>query len=304
MTFRNSLCVYNVLLFLCLVLVTLYVNQQRNMMLIRLDAYETKQGILNKVTRTVEDLGSGPLMSLREKGIVDSLVGLDLDSLSNETLLITLHSNLDNLNSLCRRKLRLGDVSDGGWEICDDADVRPREPCIIYSFGINYDFSFDEAAAALYGCHVFSFDPSMNLVKDQFDRSPKVHFSSLGLSGQSFINKDNWTMLTLKEIRRRLGHKSSSIDVIKMDVEGSEWQALPEMIQSGELPGNVKQVLLEYHLGSTLKSVRLAELKVVKNLERIGFKKFYVHKNPFCRTIDTEMPSPLTNCYEVSYLRR
>ena len=63
---------------------------------------------------------------------------------------------------MCSRKLRLGNLGDGGWEICDDSKVRPAKDCVVYSFGINYDFSFDDYVAKTYGCHVHSFDPRMD----------------------------------------------------------------------------------------------------------------------------------------------
>ena len=57
----------------------------------------------------------------------------------------------------------MGNVGDGGWEICDDPAVRPAHDCIVYSFGINWDFTFDDYVAKVYGCHVYAFDPSMEM---------------------------------------------------------------------------------------------------------------------------------------------
>ena len=44
-------------------------------------------------------------------------------------------SYIDNTDYKCRRKLRMGKVGDGGWEVCDDIEFRPMKPCLVYSFG-------------------------------------------------------------------------------------------------------------------------------------------------------------------------
>ncbi|KAI8772248.1 uncharacterized protein LOC106077907 [Biomphalaria glabrata] len=251
----------------------------------------------------IEAMGKGPLSLLRQKGFVTSLANIDLDQLSDEELLMTMHSNVDNTNVLCRRKIRLGKIGDGGWEICDDPDVRPSDPCIIYSFGINYDFSFDDDAAKVYGCHVYSFDPSMSKEKDQYDRSPNVHFYKIGLDGKTYVNDKKWPLFTFKDICAKLKHENSSLDVVKMDIEHSEWSALPQIAASGQL-ADVKQLLLEYHINQQSRDYILPRLKALQQVERAGFRKFYVHKNPACKVNVRGIPVVRTACYEVHYMRR
>lgn len=55
---------------------------------------------------------------------------------------------------------------DGAWFICLDGGLAPQKGrCSIFSFGVNHDFSFDQAMNNDFGCRVFSFDP---FVEDQF----------------------------------------------------------------------------------------------------------------------------------------
>ncbi|XP_059178740.1 probable methyltransferase-like protein 24 [Physella acuta] len=250
-----------------------------------------------------EDFGSGPLSSVRQKGYVTNLSSLDLDKLSTEEILMTIHSYPDNTDTLCRRKFRMGNIGDGGWEICDDPDIRPRAPCIIYSLGINFDFSFDDDAARLYGCHVYSFDPSMEKEKDQYNRSDRVHFYKIGLSGSTYVNSNKWQLYTLGDLRKKLGHQNSTIDVIKMDIESSEWEALPEMASSGELD-KVRQLLLEFHILEEKRDYLLPRLKAMQAIEKSGLKIFYTHKNHACGTKVSCFPLRRSMCYEVHYLRR
>lgn len=50
-------------------------------------------------------------------------------------------------------------TSKGNWYVCMDKKFYVSKPCLVYSFGIGNDFSFDDAMAKL-GCEVHSFDPS------------------------------------------------------------------------------------------------------------------------------------------------
>ena len=101
----------------------------------------------------------------------------------------------------------MGDMDDGGWEVCDDIDVRPIPPCIIYSLGTGKDWTFDEDSSRLYGCHVFAFDPSLDL--ERHDRTPLIHFYPWGVDGATKVNAKGWPMYTLGDIKKKLGHENS-----------------------------------------------------------------------------------------------
>lgn len=42
-----------------------------------------------------------------------------------------------------------------------------------------------------------------------------------------------WKMRTLDEIMETLGHQNKEIDVLKMDIEGDEWDVLEDIIDKG-----------------------------------------------------------------------
>jgi hypothetical protein len=75
---------------------------------------------------------------------------------------------------------------DGQKLVCLDQFIMPVfNNCLVYSIGINNQWTFDEDVAQ-FGCHVYSFDPSMG-AKDH-NRTAKIHFYHLGLAkedGQS-----------------------------------------------------------------------------------------------------------------------
>ncbi|XP_071098126.1 probable methyltransferase-like protein 24 [Haliotis cracherodii] len=246
----------------------------------------------------LEENMDGPLKDLRQQGQVRLPEKDVIEKMSISEAFKTYHSYLDNVDMLCKRKLRMGKLGDGGWEICDDAEYRPVKPCIVYSFGINNDFSFDDETAQNYECDVFSFDPSMK--QKSYQRSPRVRFLSLGIDGKDY-KKGSWDLHSLTSFKKMLNHTGRFIDVLKMDVEGSEWPALPNMISSGEL-SKVQQFLVEYHGHCDTKNDCLNKLNILKDIYDKGFRKFYVHKNHRCGFKNNLFPVIRTGCYEIHYV--
>ncbi|GFN87945.1 methyltransferase-like protein 24 [Plakobranchus ocellatus] len=145
--------------------------------------------------------------------------------------------------------------SFGNWAACMDPPYIVKSPCLVYSFGIAWDYSFDDAMVA-HGCEVHSFDPSMNLKDHQ--RSNNSYFYAIGLASYNtnnfqprrdiYVKKPQvWKVRTLSAIKKMLGHEERTIDVLKLDIEGYEWTVLENLMESGQLD-NVRQFSLEFHL--------------------------------------------------------
>ncbi|XP_071098217.1 probable methyltransferase-like protein 24 [Haliotis cracherodii] len=241
---------------------------------------------------------NSPLKYIRNEGKVVLPSKGEIERMSAEAAFRTYHSYLDNIDTVCHRKLQMGNIGDGGWEICDDKEYRPVKPCIVYSFGINGDFSFDDDTAKSYECDIFSFDPSMKQASHQ--RSKHVRFLKMGISGTDKRN-GAWQLHTLRSFKKILNHTGKVIDVLKADVESAEWPSLPEMISSGEL-FKVKQLLIEYHGDCRNRQYCIKTLKILKDIHDVGFRKFYVHKNPACGFRSILFPVLRTSCYEVHYV--
>ena len=65
-----------------------------------------------------------------------------------------------------------------------------------------------------------------------------------------------------------------------MDVEGWEWKALPEMVESGSLR-NVKQMCIEFHFDKGNNAVKMvSQLRVLRTLYEHGFHIFMRDRNP------------------------
>ena len=95
---------------------------------------------------------------------------------------------------------------------------------MVYSFGSNNDFSFDDTIER-YGCRVFTFDPS---TQSHFHkRTENAYFLPTGLYHED-IEKDSrgWKMKKLSTIYHHLkaDHGDVIIDYLKIDIEGAEWE--------------------------------------------------------------------------------
>ena len=176
-------------------------------------------------------------------------------------------------------------VIDGQKSVCMDLGLAPKPGnCHVYSFGINFEWSFDEAFDR-FGCQVYAFDPSMEDVEDH-DHSPNIHFYRLGI-GPDNTDDDpitGWKLRNLKMIYDTLRerHGDVAIDYLKIDVEQAEWASIPQMIRSGMLD-RVKQFGLEIHFydNVALEDYFRMNLKIIKSLEEHGMVRFASRLNAF-----------------------
>ena len=167
---------------------------------------------------------------------------------------------------------------DGFKSVCFDPGVRPVfNNCLVYSFGIRDEWSFDEAMQN-YGCDVYAFDPSMDGVEDH-QHSERIWFFKLGLFGENIDKEplESWKMRTLDSIYETLQerHGRRVIDYLKIDIEFSEWKTLPQIFSTGLL-ANVKQIGMDVHLreAATLDTLR-KQYRMIRALEEEhGFIRF------------------------------
>ncbi len=157
--------------------------------------------------------------------------------------------------------------------ICLD-NIRP--PCVVYSFGIAYNWIFDDFMIDQ-GCHVFSFDPSMTLGKHK--RHKNHLFEPIGIGPKSgthagkstlYGGKTKYEVLSLQDMMKRYDHEH--IDMIRMDVESAEWNVLQQWTHDN-LWQHIDQLLLEIHMyenqqmhAETLMNIPMPLFHTAKNL--------------------------------------
>ncbi|KAK3587724.1 hypothetical protein CHS0354_042678 [Potamilus streckersoni] len=221
----------------------------------------------------------------------------ELDNMTDTKLEDLFWDYINTIQALCQRVVRIGKIEDGGKEVCADDPYRPRPPCLVYSFGINNAWDFDEDAARIFGCEVFCFDPSMRDKAETYTYAKDITFYMIGLSATNEVLPDQWKMRTLEQIRRDLNHTERTIDILKIDIEGFEWNTLPQMVHSGTLR-SVKQMQIELH-GRGVSD----KLKVLRMLYEDGFRIFMRDRNLNCKYSREGLSRERTSCMEVSMYR-
>lgn len=143
------------------------------------------------------------------------------------------------------------------------------ENSIIYSIGIGTDTSFDEAIMKQFQCKIYAFDPTPKAIQyvQEKNMSENFIFSPIGIgaktetatfflpkneehvSGSAILQKNvieqnaiNVNLKTINDIAQQYNH--TKIDVLKMDIEGSEYEVIPTILNSNI---EIKQILLEFH---------------------------------------------------------
>jgi FkbM family methyltransferase len=185
----------------------------------------------------------------------------------------------------------VGTYGDGGKWVSDPQAL--GDGAVVYSFGAGTEISFDAEMAGLYGCEVHCFDPTPSVVRDFVHCQPgqpvgkgAFRFHPLGL-GPVSLDPDDANELVLEdqkcqvkrldEIAAELGH--GHVDILKIDIEGGEMAALPQILSSGTLARlSVKQLLVEFHLWDD--DHWASFVKIISELRDQGYLIFRKEFNP------------------------
>ncbi|KKX51923.1 MULTISPECIES: FkbM family methyltransferase [Sphingobacterium] len=169
---------------------------------------------------------------------------------------------------------------------------------IVYSFGIGQDTSFDDAIIQKHNCHVHGYDPtpkSIEWIAQRSDLSPKFHFHPFGLDKEtrithfnlpknkehvsgSIINHQNVDENNMVEVQMKSlidivsENNHSYIDVLKMDIEGSEYCVIESILNSSI---EIRQILLEIHERFFDNGIEKTK-ELLNSLHQHGYKVFGV----------------------------
>ena len=168
---------------------------------------------------------------------------------------------------------------------------------VVYSFGIATEISFDRAIIEATGCQVYGFDPDPRCTRWLNEPGrwvpPGFHFSELALGATSGtfpfqvagIEDMSGSLLrdfqgegtvqvrcqTLRDIRGGFGH--ARVDLLKLDIEGAEYEVLEAWLAEYEtLP--VQQLWLEFHPDGRQWTEK-ASWEMVRRLSRLGLVPGY-----------------------------
>ena len=196
-----------------------------------------------------------------------------------------------------RTEIRITTIESGGWRFTTH-DL--GQDSIVYSLGVGEDIAFDLFIIDRFGAEVHAFDPTPSSIEmlSKTSLPNRFHFHPWAITAADGtlkfyprVKKDGsqstvmFTMIAedassenaievpaycLSSVASRLGH--SRIDLLKMDIEGAEYEVLEGLLASSIKPG---QLLVEFHhrfpaigLEKTADMIRL--------LRKSGYKIFAV----------------------------
>ncbi|XP_005103849.1 methyltransferase-like protein 24 [Aplysia californica] len=236
-----------------------------------------------------------------------------LHAMTHAELSALYHRYLSVIQVKCEEIHRVGKVTDGGWDVCGDKPHVPKPPCVVYSFGVGDDFSFDDAVVKNYGCKVYSFDPSMKMGNKR--RGENSFFYQQGLADSDRTLPNGWVMSRFDTIRASLKHIKSTIHIVKMDIEEWEWEVLPDLLTSDSLR-NVGQLLIELHQCDGCSKYNPDQhdkeppreryvhmLELLSLLYQQHYRIFHRHDNSACRYMDKFTQTDRNACLEIGFVR-
>lgn len=189
----------------------------------------------------------------------------------------------------------------GGWDV---VTTNIDNNSVIYSFGVGEDASFDADLIEKFDVTIHAFDPtpkSIEYVKKQgfSDRFVMHEYGIAAFDGNAYFYPPpsakyfSYTLLDrpkmkahailvpvkrLSTILGELGH--DHIDVLKMDIEGAEYDVINDMSKSDIRP---QQILVEFH--HRFGDIGIPKTKqAIKKLRSMGYRIFSVSttKKEFC----------------------
>ena len=174
----------------------------------------------------------------------------------------------------------------GGFAIYDK-NIKRKRKSIVFSFGVGEDISFDLDLIERYNCEVYAFDPtpkSINWVKKQ-NIDDRFHFFPYGISDRdgmekfhlpknpeyvsgSVLSSEALSESTIDVQMKRFSTIVSElqvggyIDILKMDIEGSEFSVIPDILNSDI---HINQICVEIHYRMKIKENSNKISKVLAN---------------------------------------
>ena len=200
---------------------------------------------------------------------------------------------LKKLLKICRLAdyplIRIGEQhKDGGYIMANDF----KPDGIAYSFGINDDISWD-LNMSRYDYQVYMYDHTITKLPQTNEH---FHYFNEGISG---VDEESQPLKTLKHFINKNGHSKTKNMILKMDVEGAEWDFL-ETVDTKTLK-QFDQIVLEMH-NLVRPSCAASALKLLKKLNKTH-QLIHLHGNNsgYLLTVgDTVFPDVL----EASYVNK
>mmetsp|Transcript_32887 Transcript_32887/g.79561 ORF Transcript_32887/g.79561 Transcript_32887/m.79561 type:complete len:346 (+) Transcript_32887:49-1086(+) len=157
-----------------------------------------------------------------------------------------------------------------------EAKRRNEKPCLVYSIGSNNDIQFEKSVHGFLGCETHTFDPTL---KEEFKGKEYATFHPWGIGKDGatvkFRKSHTWTAKSIESVMNTLGHMDRTIDILKIDCERCEYDAMPpffDLVAAGKI--RVHQIQIEVHV-TELPSV----IELFQAADRAKMRIFHKERN-------------------------
>lgn len=193
------------------------------------------------------------------------------------------------------KMVRNGRDGDGGY-IVPEAALEQADALIGY--GIANDISFEEQFSDKYGKESYGFDCS---VKSVDIKNKLTHFvpECIGTDKFLYSNMRSTNITSFNQQRHNLNLVGKKI-FIKMDIEGAEFEALPEILKDAK---DITGITMELHF--TQRKDRVSKVLTLLSMLDKEFFLVHVHGNNCCKTFTTKNTSgAIPRVMELSYINK
>lgn len=184
--------------------------------------------------------------------------------------------------------VRIGKPGDGGYIMLNDF----KESKIAYSFGIGGDMSWDKCMANK-GVKVYCYDPTIDCLPEEH---VQCNFNKIGISG---TDKEKENLYTLETILKQNQHNNIKNMILKMDVEGVEWDFLGGV--SADTLEKFSMMTFELHNLTDLENSR----KTLRLLEKLNMthQAIWIHANN-SRGVERAGKYDVPGLLEITYVNK
>lgn len=179
----------------------------------------------------------------------------------------------------------------GGYVMLDDV----KEKDIFYSFGISADVTWDAYPAEKWNKPVYMYDHTISALPYEHSN---FKWKKIGICGNNGAGGQN-NLKSLSEILRDNGHENETDMILKMDVEGAEWDVFSSF-PTDDLD-RFDQITLEMHGFLDLNN----RDKILTSLQNLKMHHQVVHLHGNCFGISIPMTGyNMPDIMEVTYVRK
>jgi hypothetical protein len=206
---------------------------------------------------------------------------------------LDLFEALTPMNVIEGKKKRLGGANDCGYVMLEP-EIKKNQDGIAYSFGISTEDPWSLEMVNK-GYHVFQYDGTID--KCPYAH-PMIHFYKFMITGSRDTQKNE---KNLEQIFQDHSHQMKMNIILKIDIEGAEWEFFESLTKAEIL--HFEQIIVEFHWFSVQTDDLLKKIAIIKKINETH-QCIHLHANNCGPVTILNGFRLLPSVMEASYVRK